>query len=83
MTTVLFNGCALVSKRRSSSHLKGGGVPDALLVVLEYLLTATACLVVITATEKECVLCVNRCACKGLCETYFSGPSCPPKTTVS
>lgn len=79
MSTVLCNGCALISERRSFPHLKCGGVPDTLLVVLKYLPTATACLVLIAATEKECVLCVNKCACKIPCEPYFSGFSCPRK----
>lgn len=57
MSVVLCNGCALIC-----FPCLRGGVSDTFLVVLKYLPTAAACLVVIAAAEKECVPCMNKCA---------------------
>lgn len=59
MSIVLCNGCALICFPCLKS-----GVSGTLLVVFKYLPTTVACLVVITAIEKECVPCMNKFACK-------------------
>lgn len=61
--------------------LKSGG-SGTLLVVFKYLPTTVASLVVIAATEKERVPCMNKCARNNWCESYSSELSYLPKTAV-